>query len=74
MPQKNTYFCRVLSNFRTNTEWACLTICCILWYIKIMDSANEKHKILETVKNGEPCLEKFYRAAYGYMRFVAYSI
>lgn len=37
-----------------------------------MNSTNEIHKYLKRLKSGEQCLEKFYHAAYGYIRFVAY--
>ncbi|MDE6029790.1 MAG: sigma-70 family RNA polymerase sigma factor [Clostridiales bacterium] len=40
--------------------------------IKTMKSANEITEYLKRLKNGERCLEKFFSAASGYIKFVAY--
>ena len=37
-----------------------------------MSSTNEINEYLKRLKNGERCLEKFFRAASGYIKFVAY--
>lgn len=37
-----------------------------------MDSTNEITEYLKRMKKGEQCLERFFNAAYGYIRFVAY--
>ncbi|MDE6618667.1 MAG: sigma-70 family RNA polymerase sigma factor [Clostridiales bacterium] len=37
-----------------------------------MNSTNEITEYLKRLKHGERCLERFYDAAYGYIKFVAY--